>query len=115
VDAFSVAAQMLGELELGPGQLAELRAIDSKYQQRLYTLLHASEPPARPGSYFELDPAVAREPTSAELMGLRVMLVSDIRSLLSPEQRDRLDRWATRVPAAEDHVLAWEWEGGRLG
>jgi hypothetical protein len=47
VDAFSVAAQMLGELELGPGQLAELRAIDSKYHQRLYTLLHASE--LRPG------------------------------------------------------------------
>jgi hypothetical protein len=117
MDAFTVAAQMLGGLELGSGQLAQLRAIDSKYQQRLYTLLHASDTPARPGgSYPEPDAhPVERGPTPAELAELRAMLVSDIRGLLSPEQRGRLDRSAGRIRMAEEGVLAWESEGGGLG
>ncbi|HEX8696376.1 MAG TPA: hypothetical protein VF746_28415 [Longimicrobium sp.] len=115
MDAFTVAAQMLGGLELDAGQLAQLRAIDSKYQQRLYALLHASDTPARLGGWYsEPDtPGVAHEPTPAELAELRAMLETDIRSLLSPEQRGRLDRSGGWIPA-EDNVLAWESEGGRL-
>jgi hypothetical protein len=116
MDAFTVAAQMLGGLELGPGQLAQLRAVNSRYYQRLFTLLRAPDTPAGPrGSHAGPDtPGEAREPTPAELAELRAMLVSDIRGLLSPEQRGRLDRWTTRAPAAEDPMLAWEWEGGRV-
>ncbi len=117
MDAFTVAAQMLGGLELGSGQLAQLRAINSKYHQRLYSLLHASDTPARlGGSYSEPDPhPVERELTPAELTDLHALLVSDIRGLLSPGQRTLLDRSAGRILLAEDDVPARESEGGGPG
>jgi 1,2-phenylacetyl-CoA epoxidase PaaB subunit len=56
---------MLGDMELSPGQLAQLRALDRKYAQRLY----------------------ARRQPEADL---RAMLRSDIRAMLTPEQERAL-------------------------
>jgi hypothetical protein len=110
MNAFAVAAQMLGGLQLGAGQLAQLRAVDSRHHQRLYTLVNAPAGPpesrARPGT-----PRMPREPTPAERLELHAMLVRDVRALLSPEQR----AWIDRRAAADDPVLPWEWEGGGLG
>lgn len=110
MDAFTVAAGMLGGLELGSSQLAQLRAINSKYYQRLYTLLHASDTPGRlGGSYAAPDPhPVERALTPAELTDLHAMLVSDIRGMLSPGQRTLLDRPDGRARLAEDDVPARE-------
>lgn len=61
MNALAEAARMLGDMELSSGQLAQLRALDRKYAQRLY---EGREP--------EEDP--------------RAMLRSDIRAMLTPEQ-----------------------------
>ncbi len=36
VNALAEAARLLGDIELSPGQLAQLRALNRKYAQRLY-------------------------------------------------------------------------------
>ena len=79
MDAFSTAARILGGIELTPGQLAQLRAIDHKWQQRLFDLLH---PAGSSGA--------RREPTEAELEALRRGVTDDVLGLLTPEQRGRL-------------------------
>ena len=58
---------MLGDLELSPGQLAQLRALDRKYAQRLFE---------------------RRQPEAT----LRAMLRSDILAMLTPEQERALGR-----------------------
>src|SRR5207237_8224880 len=72
--AFTVAERMLGGLTLSVGQLAQLRAIDRKYQQRLFTLLDGVE----------------REPTSAEVWQLDDMAARDIAEMLTPDQRTQI-------------------------
>lgn len=79
MNAYTLAAQLLGDMELSGFQLAQLRAIDASHQQRLFTLLHdggASRP--------------AREPTAHELAALRETIVRDLLEMLTPEQRDAL-------------------------
>jgi hypothetical protein len=75
VNALAVAAEMLGDLELSSGQLAQLRALDRKYAQRVYTLLHDSD-------------GAKRDLTELEAAGLRAQLESDITDLLTAEQRN---------------------------
>lgn len=81
MNAWTVAGEILGEMELGPAQAAQLRAVDHEYQQRLYALLHAPGPDGA---------GAAREPAPAERAELRAFLVSSIRGILTPEQRDRV-------------------------
>ena len=71
MNVFQMAAELLGGRELSPGQLAQLRALDRKYAQRVYTLLHGPDD-------------TAHEPTAAEAAELRAQLVADIRQLLTP-------------------------------
>jgi hypothetical protein len=92
MDAFTVAAQLLGDVELSPFQLTQLRAINRKYYQKLYTLLHECNDVAGP-----IGPRVAsstthteRELTEAELAGLHAMLTADVRAVLTSEQQ-RMD------------------------
>jgi hypothetical protein len=68
--AFTVAARLLGNLTLSPVQMAQLRAIDRKYQQALFTVLSGAE----------------RTPTSTEIMELDGMATRDILAMLTPEQ-----------------------------
>jgi hypothetical protein len=74
MNALTIALQMLGNIELTPGQLAQLRALNRKYAQRVYTLLHPS------------DAAPREELTPAEAADLHANLRADILALLSPEQ-----------------------------
>jgi len=67
MNALAEAARMLGDMELSPGQLAQLRALDRKYAQRRFEG-HRSE---------------------ADLLDL---LRSDILAMLTPEQERALGR-----------------------
>ena len=73
MNAYAMAAQLLGDVELSVGQLAQLRAIDVKYQQRLFTLLHRDD-----------------APPVEEMAELRAMIAADLLEMLTPEQRDEL-------------------------
>jgi Spy/CpxP family protein refolding chaperone len=87
MDAFSVAAAVLGDLALTPGQLAQLRALDHRYQQRRFELLHA------PGAGAALAEEEERE--------LRQGMERDVLELLTPEQRGELEaREAARRAAS---------------
>lgn len=81
MSAYEIAAKLLGDVSWSPGQLAELRAIDSKYQQRLFTLLHGERP----------DAAHRERPTDDELSRLDAMAAADIRAMLTPDQRRQLN------------------------
>jgi hypothetical protein len=67
MNALAEAARMLGDMELSPSQLAQLRALNRKYAQRLY---------ARRGSETEL----------------RALLRSDILAMLTSQQKRALER-----------------------
>jgi hypothetical protein len=67
MNALAEAARMLGDMELSPSQLAQLRALNRKYAQRLYE---------RHGSEAEL----------------RALLRSDILAMLTAEQKRALGR-----------------------
>ncbi len=88
MNAFTVAAEMLGDVQLSPGQRAQLRAIDAKYQQRLFTLLNREDTDAdATGSPALLDGMrPERTPTDRELADLEAVIRSDILDMLTPEQ-----------------------------
>jgi NAD(P)-dependent dehydrogenase (short-subunit alcohol dehydrogenase family) len=82
MDAYTVAREMLGGMELTPMQVAQLRAIDHEHQQRLFALVHAEQGgPAR---------AVA----AAEVAALRASLQSAVLGILTAGQRARLGEGA---------------------
>jgi hypothetical protein len=66
MNALAEAARMLGDMELSPGQLAQLRALDRKYAQRRFE-------GGRPADLLDL-------------------LRSDILAMLTPEQERALRR-----------------------
>ena len=94
MDAFTMAAQMFGDLELSPFQLAQLRAINRKYYQELYTLLHELDGEAEPsGPRVESRTTrTERELTEEEIGRLNASLESDVRAVLTGEQRGLLDQ-----------------------
>jgi Spy/CpxP family protein refolding chaperone len=98
MDAFTIAAQMLPAVELTSSQLAQLRAINRNHQQQLYALQHQSEDDAessaRPESPFRAGSPV----TDAHDADLDAVLTSNIRAILTPEQRSALDRSLARAP-----------------
>jgi Spy/CpxP family protein refolding chaperone len=65
---------MLGDITLTASQTAQLRAIDHKYQQCLYTMLEGAR----------------RAPTDAERSQLDDVAARDIMKMLTSEQRGRL-------------------------
>ena len=71
VGAFSLVERMLGDLKLSVGQWTQLRAIDHKYQQSLFTLLDGA----------------ARAPTSEEIEKLDEVAAREILEMLTPDQR----------------------------
>lgn len=68
--AFTVAARLLGNVTLSPSQLAQLRALDRKYQQALFNLLNGSQ----------------RAPTVGEISTLDESAARDILAMLTPDQ-----------------------------
>jgi Spy/CpxP family protein refolding chaperone len=91
MNAYTIAREMLGGMDLTPMQVAQLRAIDHEHQQRLFALLHAphAEPHAGPG----------RAATPEELASLRASLESGIRGILTPAQRARLQEHSAEAGA----------------
>jgi Spy/CpxP family protein refolding chaperone len=79
MDAFGTAAGMLGDLALTSGQIAQLRAINTKHYLAVHELLRG--PDGR---------AEERDLTGAETATLRAVLVADILEILTPEQRGAL-------------------------
>ena len=73
--AFTVAARMLRNVTLTTQQSGQLRAIDRKYQQALFTLLDGAQ----------------RPPTVAERSQLDEMAARDILEMLTPEQRLQIE------------------------
>ena len=73
--AYTVAKRLLGDLALTPQQSGQLRAIDHKYQQALFAVLHGAD----------------RPPTIAETSPLDEMAAREIREMLTPEQRRVID------------------------
>jgi hypothetical protein len=80
MNALTMATELLGDIELSPGQVAQLRALNRKYAQRIYTLLHPSDAPPR------------EELSEPEAADLHVRLAADILALLTPEQQSALQR-----------------------
>ena len=80
MNAYTLASELLKGVDLTPSQLAELRAIDVKYQQHLFALLHGGDAGAR-----------AARPTPEQLAELRLMVESDLLRMLTPEQRATVD------------------------
>ena len=93
MDAFAVAAELLGDIQLTSGQLAGLRAINHKYFTEVYALLHpAGQEDARAASSADVGtPAAEPALTEQQTAELRAMLERDVRSLLTPAQRATLD------------------------
>jgi len=94
VDAFTVATDLLGDLQLTSGQLAQLRAINHKYWQAVYALLHPPDEDAQRAAVGEepASPAAEVSLTAQQVADLRAMLEGDVRNLLTPEQREALGR-----------------------
>jgi hypothetical protein len=89
MDPFTMASLLLGDTKLTPGQLAQLRAINTKY----FTELYALQQKAAAGPLADRAPAVPE----AELAALDATIARDIRDIVTEEQRVVLDRnWARR-------------------
>ena len=93
MDAFSIAAELLGDIELSSGQLGQLRALDYRLLLEFDRL--AKSRPTRPTSRDAAGPpppSSAFEPTPEEEAALRASIIPDILEMLTPEQRAALDR-----------------------
>ena len=94
MDAFTVASEMLGGIELGSEQLAQLRAINYRYVREVARLLREPAGAGEDGA-ARTQPRIAsmrRELAEREVAVLRAMLRADIRELLTDEQLALLDR-----------------------
>ena len=72
--AFTVAKRLLAGITLTVSQTGQLRAIDHKYQQSLYTMLQGA----------------TRAPTDAERSHLDQVAADEIMKMLTPGQRAEL-------------------------
>jgi hypothetical protein len=93
MDPFRMAELVLGDTKLTPGQLAQLRAINTKYFTELYALqqkagAEGGAPEAAPGSLADGRPGIPE----ADLAALETVIARDIRDMLTEDQRAVLDR-----------------------
>ncbi|HJU90284.1 MAG TPA: hypothetical protein VJ672_12880 [Gemmatimonadaceae bacterium] len=72
-DPFTIAEQLLGNLALSVGQLAQLRALNTKYWTAVFALKQGE--------------TGTRTPSEEELSTLRRTIEADIFEILTPEQR----------------------------
>ena len=116
MDPFTMAKQLLGDVELTPGQLAQLRAINTKYYTELFALEHRapSEGRARGAAPEPKGSPAARASavTASDMATLDARIAADIRDMLTEEQRTVLDRNLPRVLEREvERAVAREREG----
>lgn len=94
MDAFTIATAMLGGIELGSGQLAQLRAINYRYVREVARLLCEPVGVGEDGA-ARTQPRIAsvkQQLAERDVTALRAMLMADIRELLTDEQRAVIDR-----------------------
>ena len=94
MNPFTMAELLLGDMTLTPSQLAQLRAINTKYFTELYALQH---PATGRADSAMAEPLADRLPVvpEADLVALDEVIARDIREILTDEQRAVLDRnWA---------------------
>jgi hypothetical protein len=92
MNPFTMAEILLGDMQLTPGQLAQLRAINTKYFTELYALQEKARaertPTVQAASVAESEPAIPE----ADLAALDAVIARDIRDMLTAEQRAAVDR-----------------------
>ena len=79
LDAFVVAAELFGDVPLTTEQLTQLRALDHRYWQEVYTMLHPDGEAPRPAL------------TAAQRTELHAMLARAVRELATATQRAEFD------------------------
>ena len=92
MDPFTMAGLVLGRLELTSEQLAQLRAINTKYFTEIAALGRRGDGEAG---------AAQPTPSARDMAALHATIASDIRDLLTEEQRVLFDRNLPRVWARE--------------
>ena len=94
MDPFTMAGLVLGKLELTSDQLAQLRAINTKYFTEVAALQRRASADAA------IVPAGNR-PATRDMTALNAAIAADIRELLTAEQQVVFDRNFPRVWAKE--------------
>ena len=90
LDAYAVADELFGDVPLTTGQRAQLRALDHRYWQAVFDLLHRDdEAPGARSTPASTAPTLTPEQRAA----LRTMLEDAIREMATPAQRAALG-WA---------------------
>ena len=89
LDVFTVMDQVLPGVALTPSQLAQVRAASTKYHTARFDLRERTL--ARGDAWAG--------PTPAERSELRAMIVDDLRSMLTEEQRPAFERLAAGLDA----------------
>jgi hypothetical protein len=86
-----MAELLIGDMRLTSGQLAQLRAINTKYFTEVFALEQKSR---RHGSSEPSGPAAdsAPEIPEADLLALDAMIARDIRDILTEDQQVVFDR-----------------------
>lgn len=79
MDAFTVAAEILGDRQLTSGQIAQLRAINQRYWQAVFVMRHSGGEQGEQG---------ATALTAAQITELRAMLEWEIQGLRVPDQSE---------------------------
>lgn len=87
LDVFTVMEQLLPGVALTPSQLAQVRAASTKYHTALFDLRERTL--ARGDAWTG--------PTPAERSALQAMIVDDLRSMLTEEQRPAFERLAAAL------------------
>jgi hypothetical protein len=105
MNPFTMAELLLGDMKLTPGQLAQLRAINTRY----FTELYALQRKVGAGSATDGRSVVPE----ADLAALDATIARDIRDMLSEDQRAVLDRnWprlrerAVERPVTDERVAS---------
>jgi hypothetical protein len=97
-----MATLALGDVALTSGQLAQLRAINTKYFTELYALQRKAEAEGRTGAEAaEVRADRQPAPTEADMAALDAMVASDLRQMLTEEQRAVFDRNFPRLSERE--------------
>jgi hypothetical protein len=102
MDPFTMASLLLGDVQLTPGQLAQLRALNTKYFTELYAHQRRAADERGPGA-AAVKPLADRPSAApeADLAELHAMIARDIRDMLTEEQRAVLDRNLPRLRERE--------------
>ena len=84
LDVFTVLERVLPGVELTPSQLAQVRAASTKYHTELFDLRERARAAGRSWT----------RPSPTERAALQAMIVDDLRSMLTDEQRPEFERLA---------------------